>query len=351
MRSYSVTAFGGAIEPMERATPEPQGTEALVRVSHCGVCHTDVHIWKGYFDLGGGNRLEMGARGIDLPMTLGHEAYGEIVAVGPEGDQSQIGRRGVVFPWIGCGACAACAAGDENLCMTPRFLGIFRPGGYGDHVMVPSARYVVEMPGVDPALAATYACSGLTAMGALEKARPFGPGKPLVLIGAGGVGLAAVALLTAEGVTDYAVVDIDDGRLAAARSLGAPVTVNANAPDAAAQLTADGPVQAVIDFVGAEQTTGFGIPLLRKGGAYIVVGLYGGAMTVPIPTLPLQARRIEGAYVGNLATLEKLAALVKTGRVPPIPVEERPWAACAHTLTQLERGAVTGRVVLDLSRA
>ena len=348
MRSYSVTTFGEPLRPVEHPTPEPAGTEALVRVSHCGVCHTDVHLWHGYYDVGEGKKLDLSTRGVNLPMTPGHEIFGEIVAVGPGGDPATIGRRGVVFPWIGCGDCPACRAGDDNLCPTPRFLGVFQPGGYGDHVLVPSARHVVEMPGVDPALAATYACSGLTAFGALDKARPFGPDTPLVLIGAGGVGLTAVALLVAEGATGFRVVDIDARKLEAARALGAPVTVNARDPDAAAQLSAGGAPAAVVDFVGSEETAALALGVLRKGGAYILVGLYGGALKVPLPSIPLRVLRIEGSYVGNLATLEALAALVATGRVPPIPVETRCWDRCTETLEALEAGQVTGRVVLQV---
>lgn len=346
MRSWSVTRFGEKLERLDRATPAPKGTEVLVRVSRCGVCHSDVHIWQGFYDMGGGQRLNVADRGVTLPLTMGHEAYGEIVAVGPEGDRSAIGKTGVVFPWTGCGTCPACRAGDEHLCLTPRSMGVFRDGGYGDHVLAPSARHVVPMPGIEPGLAATYACSGLTALGALDKAKPYGPGARLVVIGAGGLGLMAVSLLKAEGATDFTVVDLDDRKLAAARALGAPETVNASAPDVAAQLAAHGPVGAVVDFVGSEATSALALGALKKGGAYVVVGLYGGQLRLPLPSIPWRALRIEGSYVGNLATLERLAALVSGGKVAPIPVETRAWEAASQTLDDLAHGRITGRVVL-----
>ena len=346
MRSWSVTTFGKPLEMLDRATPAPKGTEVLVRVTRCGVCHSDVHIWHGFYDIGEGQRLNVADRGVKLPLTMGHEAYGEIVAVGPEGDRSAIGKIGVVFPWTGCGTCATCRGGDEHLCATPRSMGVFRDGGYGDHVLAPSARHVVPMPGVEPGLAATYACSGLTALGALDKAKPYGPGARLVVIGAGGLGLMAVALLKAEGATDFTVVDIDDRKLAAARAMGAPETVNAKAPDAAAQIAAHGPVASVVDFVGSEASSALALGVVKKGGAYIVVGLYGGQLKLPLPSIPWRALRIEGSYVGNLATLERLAGLVSGGKVPPIPVETRPWQEASRALDDLEHGRITGRVVL-----
>lgn len=348
MRCYCVAEFGEPLHKVDQPTPHPKGSEALVRVSHCGVCHTDVHLWHGYYNLGGGKKLELSGRGVKPPFTPGHEVFGEIVSVGSDAPESAIGRRGVVFPWVGCGNCKFCHEGDDHLCATPRFLGVFSPGGYGDHVIVPSTRHVVEMPGVDPALAATYACSGLTAFGALAKARPFGADAPLVLIGAGGVGLTAVALLVAESAIGYTVVDIDDGKLDLARSLGAPATVNARSPDAGDQIASAGAPATVIDFVGSEETATLALGVLRKGGTYIVVGLYGGELKIPLPSIPLRVLRIQGSYVGNLATFEELAALVSTGRVPAIPVERRAWHRCTETLEALEAGQINGRVVLEI---
>ena len=353
MRAWSVTEFGAPLQQIERETPRPAAAQVLVRVSHCGVCHTDLHLWQGYYDVGDGKKLDLAARGVTLPATLGHEIFGEVVAVGPEGNQDALGRQGVVFPWTGCGSCAACAAEDEHLCTEPRYLGVFAPGGYGDHVLLPDDRYLVPVPGVEPALAATYACSGLTAFAALRKAEPFGQDAPLVLIGAGGVGLTAVALLVAQGLKTFTVVDIDDAALAAARDLGAPATVNSAASDApleAVRRSAGGPPAAIVDFVGNEATAKLALDLLRKGGAYVLVGLFGGALHLPLPSLPIRVLRIEGSYIGNRALFADLMRLVATGRVPPIPIEERPWSDCTEALRELERREIRGRVVLTLDR-
>ena len=235
MQSYQLKAFGAALEPVTSPTPEPKGSEVLLRVTACGVCHSDLHLRDGYFALGGEKKLDL-ARGLPLPHVLGHEIAGEVAGLGPEAEGVSLGERRVVYPWIGCGECAVCRRGQEELCARPRQLGINVAGGYADHVLVPHPRYLFDFGQVPEELACTYACSGLTAYGALKKVVPLGEGDPLVIIGAGGVGLAGVRL--AKRVTGVApiVADIDEGKRAAAFSAGAEATVDPAAPDAARNL-------------------------------------------------------------------------------------------------------------------
>ena len=84
MKAYQLTAFAEPIEVRDIPTPEPSGTEVLVKVSHAGVCHSDLHIWDGFYDIGAGKRLALGDRGVSLPRTMGHEIVGEIVRAGPD---------------------------------------------------------------------------------------------------------------------------------------------------------------------------------------------------------------------------------------------------------------------------
>ena len=111
MLSYEVVQWGKALEKATRETPKPKGTEVLIKLKFCGVCHSDVHIRDGYFDLGGGKRLPMSERGMSLPLTLGHEPYGTVIAAGPEAGDAPIGEDRLVYPWTGCGACARCREG------------------------------------------------------------------------------------------------------------------------------------------------------------------------------------------------------------------------------------------------
>ncbi|MDH4050626.1 MAG: alcohol dehydrogenase catalytic domain-containing protein, partial [Rubrivivax sp.] len=136
MISYQLESFGKPLAQVLRETPAPQGTEVVLRVGSCGVCHSDVHLRDGYFDLGDGGRVDL-ARSVQPPRTLGHEIAGTVVAVGPQAQGARVGDRRVVFPWIGCGQCSLCAAGNEHLCNRPQGLGINRDGGFADHVVVP----------------------------------------------------------------------------------------------------------------------------------------------------------------------------------------------------------------------
>jgi D-arabinose 1-dehydrogenase-like Zn-dependent alcohol dehydrogenase len=354
MKSYDIATFGAPLQSFDRPTPTPQGTEALVRVTAAGVCHSDVHIWEGYFDLGGGKKLTMAERGMKLPHTLGHETVGELVALGPEAAKApeaaglKTGGRCLVYPWIGCGSCEVCQAGEEQLCLTPRFLGIQRPGGYSDHILVPHPRYLLDIADLPAAEAAPYACSGLTTYGALRKVGSNLQRKPLVIIGAGGLGLMCLQLHRAMGGKAAVVVDIDATKRQAALEAGAKAAVDSKAADAVQQIkdAVGGPVWSVIDLVGAAATVTLGIDCLTRGGKLIVVGLFGGQVTISTPLIPQRALTIQGSYVGSLAELKELLALVRKRKLPSIPIRERPLADAGAALEELRQGKVLGRTIL-----
>src|SRR3974390_3185513 len=193
MRSFQVCRCGEPMQFAETATPKPKGTEVVVKTLAAGGCHSDLHIWEGFYDLGHGKALRLQERGVKLPLTMGHENVGEVVAVGPRAKGVKVGDKRLVYPWIGCGTCAVCKRGDEQLCMAPRFLGVYRDGGYATHILVPHPRYLVPYPRVmKPEQAAPLACSGVTAYGALKKLGSLVKSEPVVVFGAGGVGLVCI---------------------------------------------------------------------------------------------------------------------------------------------------------------
>jgi alcohol dehydrogenase, propanol-preferring len=350
MRSYDVADFGAPLKLFERPTPEPQGSEVLVRVLAAGVCHSDLHLWEGHYDLGGGKRLNVAERGVKLPLTMGHETVGEVVALGPDAAQSGVkpGERRLVFPWIGCGGCAVCASGEEQLCAKPRFLGIYRAGGYADHLLVPHPRYLLDIGELGPTQAAPYACSGLTTYSALKKIEKVMAQEPIVVIGAGGLGLMCLTLLKAMGGAGAIVVDIDAKKREAARAAGALAVVDGAAPDAVRQVTtaAGGPVRAAIDYVGATATARLGIDCLGKGGKLVVVGLFGGEITLSLPLIPMRALTVEGSYVGSLGELRELLDVVRRTRPAAIPTGPRKLDEANAALDDLRAGRLVGRAVL-----
>jgi D-arabinose 1-dehydrogenase-like Zn-dependent alcohol dehydrogenase len=349
MRSQSITEFGKPLVSIEAPTPTPTGTQVLVRVEHCGVCHSDVHIHEGSFDLGGGAKLPMA--GLKLPHTLGHEIAGEIEAVGPDAQGVSVGERRAVFPWIGCGDCPACNRGEENYCNRPRNLGCSSgtPGGYSTHVLVPHPRYLLDYGKTPPALAATYMCSGLTAYGAMKKVGALGPQDEVLVLGAGGVGMMGIQFARHLFGKPPLVADIDEGRLQAAMGAGAKAAYNTKDPEAAKRLQADtnGGAYAVVDFVGSEATFAFAGATVRRGGRIVIVGLFGGGMSMPLPMFPMRALTIGGSYVGSLAEAEAMMEMVREGLIDPIPVKTRGLDAANATLDDLREGKVVGRVVLE----
>ena len=224
--------FGVPLELFETATPEPTGTQVLLRVRAAGVCHSDLHIWEGSYDLGFGRKLSLKDRGISVPLTLGHETAGEVVAAGPDAHGVLPGDVRLVYPWIGCGGCPVCLRGDENLCAKPRFLGVYCDGGYSDHITVPHPKYLLDLEGLDPVSAAPYACSGVTTYSALAKLKDVIATEPIVVIGAGGLGLMCLSILKALGGKGAVVVDIDERKRRAALGSGALAAVDGRDPEA-----------------------------------------------------------------------------------------------------------------------
>jgi D-arabinose 1-dehydrogenase-like Zn-dependent alcohol dehydrogenase len=348
MLSWQIMEHGKPLQKVARETPKPQGSEVLVRITRSGVCHSDLHIWEGYFDLGGGKRFYVKERGCVPPFTLGHEPFGVVEALGPKARGVRIGQKKIVFPWIGCGKCAVCKAGQDNYCVSgSRILGVNRAGAYSTHVVVPDAKYLVDAAGIDDAFAATLACSGLTAYSAATKLPPLARGDRVAVIGCGGVGLAGIAVLRARGVKNIVACDIDAGKLQSAAKLGANATVNTREPDAAQKLQG---IAGVIDFVGTPATAALGLAALRKGGRYVLVGLHGGELTHPLPPIAQRAIGIVGSYVGNLGELKAVVALAKKRKLKPLPVETRDAAEANAALEDLKAGRVAGRVVLDFER-
>ncbi len=351
MRAFAISEGGNPeLSELDLPTPTPQGTEILLRVVRSGVCHTDTHLRAGYYDLGRRGHMRLTDRGIPYPLVMGHEVVGVVEAVGPDTSDVEVGSTRLVYPWIGCGECAACQAGRENACARGRNIGVARPGGYADHLVVPHERYLIDIDGLDPSWAATMACSGLTAYSAASKVLPLPSDAPVVVIGVGGVGLTAVATLSALGHRAICAVDMSEANLAAARRLGASVTVTADAEDLSGKVIAatGGPVHAVIDFVNNDQTASAAFDMLVKGGRMVQVGLFGGEVTIPTALLALKMIAIEGSFVGTLSELHEVVALAKQGSVPRIPVidADLDLAGVTDSLDRLTAGGVTGRIVL-----
>jgi D-arabinose 1-dehydrogenase-like Zn-dependent alcohol dehydrogenase len=329
--------------------PTPHGTEVLVRVERCGVCHSDLHLQDGYFELGGERRLDI-TKDRPLPFTLGHEIAGVIESAGEAAEGASIGRRVAVYPWIGCGSCAACKAGEENLCSAHRHLGIAADGGFATHVVVPHPRYLLDYAPLPAAFAGPLMCSGLTAYSALKHLGERAARGPVLLIGLGGVGIMGLAIARALFSAPPLVADINADKRTAALAAGAAAAYDPSDPQARrAIMSATGGLLAVCDFVGSDKSLQFATGLLARGGKVVVTGLLGGTFSIAAAMIPIKAMTIEGTLTGTLNEARELLELARSGKLAPIPTHDRPLDEAQAALDALRAGKVVGRTVLAIN--
>ena len=219
MHRQSLVDYGKPLQDTEAPTPTPAGTEVVLRVSHCGVCHSDLHLQDGYFDLGGGKKLDVrGNR--PLPFTLGHEIAGTVEAVGPEAKGVAKGQRYAAYPWIGCGKCGLCARGDEHMCDAPACSASRSTAATRPTCWCRIRAICWTWRASRPRSPAPLMCSGLTGYGADQEGLPHLRAGPLLIVGLGGVGM--MGLQFARALTDKPifVADIDAAKREAALKLG-----------------------------------------------------------------------------------------------------------------------------------
>lgn len=357
MKAAQIVEPNEPLKVLEMDMPKPEGSQVVVKVKAAGVCHSDLHLWEGGYDLGDGTFLKVTDRGVKYPVTPGHEIVGEVYDL-PDGISGiKKGDQVLVYPWLGCGTCPGCKSGNENLCDTPRSIGLFQNGGYAEYVLVPHYKYLAKVDGVDLEAAASLACSGLTAYTAVKKANANSP-EFLVIIGAGGLGLMGVQIAKAITNAKIIVADLDENKLQTAKEMGADFVVNTSAIGSVASGSGDAVqkiislcdgkgADSVIDFVNAPQTAKTGIGVLRKRGNLVLVGLFGGALDISLVTIPLKALTIQGAYTGNYDDMVELLELAKKGVINPIISKRYSLDHANDALNDLKERKIVGRAVIN----
>ncbi len=347
MRRQSLVKFDAPLCETVIEAPKPVGREVLVRIERCGLCHSDLHIQDGYADLGGGRKLDT-TRGMTLPFTLGHEIAGIVEEVGADVSKDLIGAKRAVFPWIGCGRCRECLAGDENLCAKQRFLGVTIDGGFATHVLVPDAKYLLEYDPLPVNQAATLMCSGVTAYGALKRLVDRPRQRNLLLIGLGGVGMMGLAFAKAMFKQPITVADLSAAARETALKNGAAVAYDPSEPEISRRILkeTEGGFDEIVDFAGNEKSMAFAVSVLGRGGKIVVSGLMGGNFSLPMVQWVYKRMTVEGFMVGTLAEAHELMALARAGEVNPTPMREEPMADVQKWIDALRAGQVVGRIVL-----
>ena len=347
--SYDIIEWGKPFQLRKREISDPIGKQVLIKVIASGLCHSDLHIQKGSFDLGEKGTFSMKERGAKLPVTIGHEIAGEVVRVGSEVSNVSIGQSIIVFPWIGCGNCLACDEERESDCTSMNIIGLNQNGGFASHVLIQDEKFVFDITGLDPAKVAPFACSGLTVFNGLSKVGPLRQDEWLVILGAGGLGLNAISIAKGMGYKNVVAVDIDNEKLKAALEIGADKILNSklNEPINSLIELCDRKVFGVLDTFGSKDTVELAINSLTKSGRYVTVGLYGGDFTMPQVWLPQKAMTVRGSHVGNTPQLKALIEMYRAGKIKEIPINKRPLAEINSAMKDLEHGKVTGRVILE----
>jgi len=349
MKSAKITVPNEPLSISESETPIPEGDQVLLKVNSVGVCHSDLHLWEGGYDLGDGKFMKVTDRGVKYPVTPGHEIVGTVEDIGSNVSGIVKGDQVLVFPWIGCGDCPACKVANENLCDAPKSMGVFQDGGYSDYALIPNFKYLAKLDGVDPDAATSLACSGLTAYTAIKKANQNSP-EFLVIVGAGGLGLMGVQI--AKSITDAKIIcaDLDDEKLNIAKQMGADFVINSKDPQSAEKIMSlcnDKGADSVVDFVNNPPTAKLDFTILRKRGNLVLVGLFGGSFELSLVTIPLKSITIQGAYTGNYIDMVELLALARKGIINPIITKRYTLNDANTALEDLKARKILGRAVIN----
>ena len=349
MKSARILGPNEPLAVSESETPKPEGDQVLVKVNSVGVCHSDLHLWEGGYDLGDGQFMKVTDRGVKYPVTPGHEIVGTVEDIGNNVSGITKGDQVLVFPWIGCGECPACKVKNENLCDAPKSMGVFQDGGYSDYALIPNFKYLAKLDGVDPDAATSLACSGLTAYTAIKKALSNNP-ESILIVGAGGLGLMGVQLASHMTKCKIICADLTDEKLNIAKDLGATHIVNTKESDATQKIMSicnEKGVDSIVDFVNAPPTVKLDLSVIRKRGNIILVGLFGGSIELPLVTVPLKALTIQGAYTGNYKDMVELIDLAKKGVINPIVSKHYTLDEATNALDDLKNRKILGRAVIN----
>jgi propanol-preferring alcohol dehydrogenase len=338
MKAAVLHEFKAPLSLEEVPRPQIGADEVLIDVEVCGVCHSDLHVadgdWKQFAGI------------TKKPLILGHEIVGRVVERGPTVESVRVGDR-VGVPWVQwtCGQCEFCREGNENLCARQRITGVMVDGGYAEFAKAP-ASHVIKIPeALSSEQAAPLLCAGVTVHRALKQAN-IRAGQRLAVFGIGGLGHIAVQISRAAGA-EVTAIDISDGKLALAKSLGAARVLNAATGNVVKELRLSGGVHVALVTSAAKSAYDMAFYCVRPTGTLLVVGLPGQDISFPPVLMAAGEIHIKASAVGTREDLREVLAMGAAGKVH-CQVTTRPFADVQEVLEQLSRGEVSGRVVLRL---
>lgn len=341
MRALRLETWASEPVLVDVPVPYPTGEQVLLRVDAAGLCQSDLHVMDA----------PAGQLPYTLPFTLGHEIAGTVVAVGEAADGTGVGAAYLVHGIWGCGECRNCARGRDNHCLRltggPVGGGLGRDGGLAEYVLVPSARHLVQNPGLEAVAAVPLTDAGLTALHAISEHRHLAEGGTTLLVGSGGLGHLGLQLLAAVPDSCVVVVDTRPAARELALSLGAAgVAADVRAGvDLLAAAGRGAGADLVVDFVGAAATLADIPEVLAPGGVLVVVGSGGGAIEAAKGRrLPL-GWRMAAPFWGPRADLVRVVELARQGTIQA-ETTTYPLAEALGAYRELREGGVHGRAVV-----
>lgn len=336
MKAAVLADFGRALVLEDVAQPLPEADEVLLQVEVCGVCHSDLHIALG--DLAG-------FRGVTKPRLIpGHEVVGRIVAKGAAVDQLNLGDRvGVAWLHSACGVCEQCTEGRENLCRKGVVTGLMVDGGYAEFMRAKASHALRVPDALSSEQAAPLFCAGVTVYRALKNAQVVA-GQRVAVFGIGGLGHLAVQVARAF-AAEVIALDVSDDKLALARELGATTVLNVADPEALKAIRKLGGAHVAVVTSAAKAAYDMAFKCLRPAGTLAVVGLPPDALSFQALGIVGNEIRIVGAAVGTREDMRAVLDLAVAGKLR-CQIEMQPLAAVNEVFARMQRGAISGRVVL-----
>ena len=339
MKAMVLKEYHRAMELSEIETPQIHKDEILLKVKACGVCQTDLKIFKG----------EIPPPIVTLPHVPGHEVAGEIVNVGDKVTGIRKGGAGVLYIYVACHKCEWCLSGQENLCPDLKRIGFELPGGYAQYVCAPSYAFCPidpKIPFEEMAILTDAVATSYRAVNILAQVKA---GQDILIVGAGGLGIHGVQIAKLCGAR-VLVADRREMALRLAKQFGADFLINVNEkspPDFVGEMTKGKGVDAVIEYVGSPETLKWSLASLKKGGKLIIVG-YSPGQPFPLDTMAMHYNEweVKGARLCTKAELLQVIRLVEQKKIKPVVSKTFPFEEANEALKTLQQEETIGRLVL-----
>lgn len=336
MKAAILRGFKKPLVLEEVPRPALDANEVLIQVEACGVCHSDLHVADGDWPQFAGITK--------MPLILGHEIAGRIIEKGEQVSGFGIGDS-VGVPWIywTCGACEFFREGNENLCGKQKITGVTVDGGFAELVRAPASHAVKIPDGLSAVDAAPLFCAGVTVHRALKRAG-ISAGQRLAVFGIGGLGHIAVQLGRELGA-EVIAIDVSEGKLELAKSLGAGCGLNAASTNVVKELRHKGGVHVAVVTSAAKAAYDLAFSSLRPTGTLLVVGLPPENISFPAILMAAGEVRIQASAVGTRRDLREVLTMAAAGKIR-CHVTAHPLEKVNEVLDQLRHGQVSGRTVL-----